>query len=63
MHDQDDATYDQIIAALRVLEDEGPSLGTPLVKTLKGSRLRNLKELWPGSVGRSDADPVLLRPG
>ncbi|MEV0403451.1 type II toxin-antitoxin system RelE/ParE family toxin [Actinoallomurus sp. NPDC050550] len=32
----------------------GPTLGRPLVDTLEHSKLRNLKELRPGSRGRSE---------
>jgi hypothetical protein len=32
----------------------GPTLGRPLVDTLEHSALRNLKELRPGSRGRSE---------
>lgn len=50
--DPDD--YDLLFAALRVLSREGPSLGRPLVDTIKGSTIKNLKELRPGSSGRSE---------
>ncbi len=50
--EQDD--YDLVVAALEVLQDEGPMLGRPLVDTLVGSRHRNMKELRPGSRGRSE---------
>lgn len=50
--DQDD--YDLIIAALEVLAEEGPTLGRPLVDTIKASRHKNMKELRPGSTGRSE---------
>jgi hypothetical protein len=33
---------------------EGPALGRPLVDTVKGSVLPNLKELRPGSAGSSE---------
>ncbi len=46
--------YDQVFAALRVLSREGPTLGRPLVDTIKGSNVKNLKELRPGSTGRSE---------
>lgn len=49
--DQED--YDLVVAALEVLAVEGPMLGRPLVDTLTASRHRNLKELRPGSAGRS----------
>lgn len=41
----------QAVAALR---QEGPTLGRPLVDRLKGSDLHHLKELRPGSRGRSE---------
>lgn len=50
----DDATYDQVIAALRILRQDGPGLGRPLVDSVKGSRHHRMKELRPGSVGRSE---------
>ncbi|MDP9801554.1 hypothetical protein J2S49_001630 [Arcanobacterium wilhelmae] len=43
----------QVIAALELLREHGPSLGRPLVDTISGSRHKNMKELWPGSSGRS----------
>lgn len=49
-----DEDYDLVIAALSVLANEGPSLGRPLVDTIKGSRHKNMKELRPGSSGRSE---------
>jgi len=49
-----DDDYDLIIAALEILQDEGPMLGRPLVDTIKGSRHKNMKELRPGSAGRSE---------
>ncbi len=45
---------DQVTAALDLLEERGPQLGRPLVDTLTGSRLAHLKELRPGSGGRSE---------
>src|SRR3546814_1286014 len=50
----DDDTYDQIIAAIRILATVGPGLGRPLVDTIVGSRHNNMKELRPGSSGRSE---------
>lgn len=43
-----------LLAAVRVLRSEGPTLGRPLVDTVKGSRHKNMKELRPGSTGRSE---------
>ncbi len=50
--DQNDA--EALLAAVRILRDQGPSLGRPLVDTIKGSRHNNMKELRPGSTGRSE---------
>jgi hypothetical protein len=41
----------QAVAALR---EDGPSLHRPLADRLKGSNIHNLKELRPGSRGRSE---------
>lgn len=43
-----------IAAALDRISEEGPGLGRPLVDTLEGATIRNLKELRPGSSGRSE---------
>lgn len=50
----DRATLDQVSAAITAVESEGPSLGRPLVDTIKGSALANLKELRPGSAAASE---------
>jgi hypothetical protein len=39
--------YLRVLAALDAISEIGPALGRPFVDTLKGSRLRNLKELRP----------------
>ena len=49
---QDDA--EALLAAIRVVRDHGPNLGRPLVDTVKGSRHPNMKELRPGSTGRTE---------
>lgn len=43
-----------LLAAIRVLRDRGPSLGRPLVDTVKTSAHPNMKELRPGSTGRTE---------
>lgn len=43
-----------LLAAIRVLRDRGPSLGRPLVDTVKANRHPNMKELRPGSRGRTE---------
>lgn len=50
----DGDTYQQVIAAVRELRDEGPALGRPLADTVKGSKHKNMKELRPGSAGGSE---------
>ncbi len=50
----DRATLDQVSAAITAVESEGPALGRPLVDTVKGSTLSNLKELRPGSAASTE---------
>ena len=50
----DRATLKQISQAIDILADEGPGLGRPLVDTVSGSTLSNLKELRPGSAGNTE---------
>jgi hypothetical protein len=38
---------DAIAAAIDVLRERGPTLGRPLVDTIKGSRIKKMKELRP----------------
>jgi hypothetical protein len=42
-------TYAMINAAVDELAEQGPGLGRPLVDTLQGSEIHNLKELRPRS--------------
>lgn len=44
----------QVIDAIDRLADAGPALGRPLVDRLTASNIHNLKELRPGSAGRSE---------
>jgi hypothetical protein len=44
----------QVAQAVAALREEGPALGRPLVDRLRGSRIHHLKELRPGSAGRSE---------
>ncbi|MEU4577076.1 type II toxin-antitoxin system RelE/ParE family toxin [Nonomuraea sp. NPDC023979] len=50
----DERSRAQVVDAIDRLAEAGPSLGRPLVDTLEGSRVHNLKELRPGSAGRSE---------
>ncbi|WP_439674555.1 type II toxin-antitoxin system RelE/ParE family toxin [Embleya sp. MST-111070] len=43
-----------IVEAIDLLAQRGPTLGRPLVDTLRGSRLPNLKELRPASRRRTE---------
>ena len=43
-----------IVDAIDRLADAGPSLGRPLVDRVKGASVHNMKELRPGSSGRSE---------
>ena len=54
LDDQDLETVASVFAALELLEREGPSLGRPLVDTLKGSTIANLKELRPAVPGKAE---------
>ncbi|WP_214109955.1 type II toxin-antitoxin system RelE/ParE family toxin [Acrocarpospora catenulata] len=44
----------QVVDAIDRLAEGGPGLGRPLVDRLEGSQIHNLKELRPGSAGRSE---------
>ena len=48
------ADAEALLAAIRILRDAGPTLGRPLVDTITGSRHANMKELRPGSTGRTE---------
>jgi hypothetical protein len=50
----DGDSREQVIAAIELLEEHGPQLGRPLVDTVTASRFKNMKELRPGSSGRSE---------
>ena len=50
----DESSWKQVMAAIEVLQELGPQLGRPLVDTLTASRHKNMKELRPGSSGRSE---------
>jgi hypothetical protein len=50
----DAADAECLLAAINVLRDQGPTLGRPLTDTIKGSRYKNMKELRPGSTGRTE---------
>lgn len=45
LEQQEESTQEKVLAALVVLEQQGPSLGRPLVDTVNGSKFTNMKEL------------------
>lgn len=50
----DDESHERVIAALELLQERGPQLGRPIVDTVASSRHKNMKEVRPGSSGRSE---------
>lgn len=50
--DLDDAEKVSVTASVDLLEELGPGLGRPHVDTLKGSRVRNMKELRVQHAGK-----------
>ncbi|WP_327675917.1 type II toxin-antitoxin system RelE/ParE family toxin [Kitasatospora sp. NBC_00458] len=52
--EDDPKTAGNILEALDLLAEEGPTLGRPAVDRIHRSRLHNLKELRPGSAGASE---------
>ena len=51
---RDRASAIQVGQAIGILLEAGPELGRPLADRIHHSRLTNLKELRPGSAGRSE---------
>jgi hypothetical protein len=51
---QDKRTRALVVDAIDRLAEVGPVLGRPLVDSVAHSSIRNLKELRPGSAGRSE---------
>jgi hypothetical protein len=50
----DDRSHRLVVQAIDILADRGPALGRPLVDHVEHSSVQNLKELRPGSAGRSE---------
>lgn len=46
----DPATHARVVQAIDALAENGPGLGRPLVDTIHGSVIANMKELRPGTV-------------
>jgi hypothetical protein len=54
LYESDRETHKLVNQAILVLERNGPAEGRPLVDTIVGSSIPTMKELRPGSVGRSE---------
>jgi hypothetical protein len=52
--EEDPETANRVMEAIDHLAESGPGLGRPLVDRVHGSSMHNLKELRPGSSGRSE---------
>ena len=50
----DDLNASLVRDAAELLAERGPAFGRPLADRITGSRLHNLKELRPGSAGRTE---------
>ncbi|MEV6107547.1 type II toxin-antitoxin system RelE/ParE family toxin [Streptomyces sp. NPDC051940] len=50
----DEGSKAEVVDAIDRLAEAGPGLGRPLMDRLEGSQVHNLKELRPGSAGRSE---------
>ncbi|MFC9063867.1 type II toxin-antitoxin system RelE/ParE family toxin [Streptomyces harbinensis] len=60
MEKSDPASYVLVNQAILVLSRVGPGEGRPLVDRVKGSVLHNLKELRPGTAGRSEVRVLFM---
>jgi len=45
LEQQDESTQEKVLAALVVLQQQGPGLGRPLVDSVNDSKFTNMKEL------------------
>jgi hypothetical protein len=54
LYEDDRETHKLVNQAILVLEHNGPAEGRPLVDTITASSIPNMKELRPGSVGKSE---------
>jgi hypothetical protein len=58
----DPETYRSVNVAIDMLADIGPGLGRPLVDTLQGSSISNMKELRQIRAGRGNPGAFRVRP-
>ncbi|MEU1732706.1 type II toxin-antitoxin system RelE/ParE family toxin [Streptosporangium sp. NPDC020145] len=54
LHKTDRQSHKLVNQAILILERNGPAEGRPLVDSITGSKISNMKELRPGSTGRSE---------
>jgi hypothetical protein len=54
LYETDRDSHKLVNQAILILERNGPAEGRPLVDTVTGSKIPNMKELRPGSTGRSE---------
>lgn len=50
----DGTSHRLVVQAIDILADRGPALGRPLADHVEHSAVQNLKELRPGSAGRTE---------
>lgn len=60
LYKSDAASHQLVNQAILILERNGPAEGRPLVDSIAGSRIANMKELRPPSVGRSEIRILLI---
>lgn len=60
LHDSDPDSHQLVNQAILVLERNGPAEGRPLVDSVTGSKVANMKELRPPSTGRSEIRILLV---
>jgi hypothetical protein len=60
LYESDPVSHQLVNQAILVLERNGPAEGRPLVDSVTGSRLANLKELRPPSAGRTEIRILLV---
>jgi hypothetical protein len=54
LYEVDRTSHELVNKGILALEQSGPSEGRPLVDSISGSRIINMKELRPPSAGRSE---------
>ena len=59
LRESDRETHHLVNSAIQILEDNGPMEGRPLVDSIVGSTISNLKELRPPSAGRTEIRMLL----